>query len=93
MRLIHVLFVITVSHKQLPTAVCKQNASINADNKKSMKAWKRKGHEGQKIATTSTVSQMLACYCKKHFSGGHLQGFGCPQCELSFRSRVAPNFK
>eukprot|EP00957_Ditylum_brightwellii_P153260 11664681-Ditylum_brightwellii.AAC.1 len=44
---------------EFPTYVCEQNVSINAENEKKMKAWESKGHEGQKLLTTSTVSQML----------------------------------
>eukprot|EP00957_Ditylum_brightwellii_P148918 11337940-Ditylum_brightwellii.AAC.1 len=75
------------------TDVSEQNAAINAGNEKRLKAWESKGCEGQKLPATSTVSQILACYCIKHFSGGHLQGVGCPQCKLSFRSGKAPSFK
>eukprot|EP00957_Ditylum_brightwellii_P034886 2643677-Ditylum_brightwellii.AAC.2 len=58
-----------------------------------MKSWESKGGKGQKPPTATTVSQILARYCTKHFSGGHLQGIECPQCELLFQSGVAPNFK
>eukprot|EP00957_Ditylum_brightwellii_P038039 2877077-Ditylum_brightwellii.AAC.1 len=78
---------------ELPINVSEKNMSINTEKEKKMKAWESKSCKGQKPPSTSTVSQILACYCTKHFSGGHQKGIECHQCELLFQSGVAPNFK